>query len=91
MGFGKVKRRDDPFRLKRLNVTGISHVGPMAKMLFFKCCLFGTAGWYMALKDYLPSLVASSGLPDGYGEWRTGGRSVGGLTNLRRSGESWNP
>lgn len=81
MGFGKVKGGDDPLRLKRLNVTGISHVGPMAKMLFFKCCLFGTAGWYMALKDYLPSLVACSGLPDGYGDRGTGGRSAGKATD----------
>ena len=55
--FGKTLPQGERYALKRLNVTAISAVSDFTRMLFFKCCLTGTAEWYVALRSLFPSLV----------------------------------
>ena len=58
--FGLTKVGDDGYALKRINVNGISRVGERTQMLFFRCCLLGSACWYIALKSRFPALTLAT-------------------------------
>jgi peptidoglycan/xylan/chitin deacetylase (PgdA/CDA1 family) len=48
---GVTKLGDDCYALKRMSVNGVWKVGEKTQMNFFKCCLLGTANWYIEVKN----------------------------------------
>ncbi len=57
LAVGRTRSGDAPFSLKRMNVTEVSRVSDGTRMLFFRCCVSGTASWYWGIKNWLPMLV----------------------------------
>jgi peptidoglycan/xylan/chitin deacetylase (PgdA/CDA1 family) len=54
--YGKVRRGDDPFHVRRIGVEHISGNNPVVKTLFFKASLRGAMIWYVGLKGWCPWL-----------------------------------
>lgn len=60
---GRTLHDDDPMRLKRLNINGISGVDEATRLAYFRCCVTGSESGYRWLKRRFPRWVQEPATP----------------------------